>query len=84
MREDVETELEYKYSKCLLEDYLNSESTVNTLGNEYVKSLKDFLLPGFFTHEMRFAFYLRKYLRHFNNYTNSCHEGTNNALKKVG
>ena len=32
-------------------------------------------------HEDKFVFFQKKSLRHFNEYSNSCHEGTNKALK---
>ena len=81
MKDDVETELEYRYSKYLLERYLNYEDTVNSLGEGYIETLKIFLRTCVFVHEDKFVFHTRKFLCHFNHYTNSCHEGTNNAVK---
>ena len=33
------------------------------------------------THEINFCFYKRKHLRHYAEYTNSCHEGTKKGIK---
>ena len=81
MRDDVETELEYIYSKYLLEQYLNYEDTVNSLGKGYIETLKIFLRTCVFVHEDKSVFYTRTFLCHFNHYSNCCHEGANNAVK---
>ena len=46
---------------------------------------KQILFPNFRqnveTHEMNYCFYKRNNMRHYEEYTNSCHEGTNKGIK---
>jgi hypothetical protein len=50
-------------------------------GEDGGEKLLDFLRHSTIPHEQIFCFYLRKGVRHFETWTNSGHEGTNNAIK---
>ena len=78
MKPGTEKEDEYVASNHLLLMYLNSHTTVSLLGAIIVKTILLFLRCNFFTHKSHFLFYKIKYTHHFDKYTNSCHEGTNN------
>ena len=77
----VETEVEYKVSKLMFYKFLNTRQIRNTLGVAFIESVEDFVKKHIEPHETNFVFYLRKHLRHFDEYINCLHEGTNNALR---
>ena len=84
MKPGTETEDEYVASKKLLLRYLNSSTTISLLGAPIVKTIILFLRCHLFTHESHFCFYKRKDTLHYDEYTNSCHEGTNYGIKHSG
>ena len=84
MKPNTETEEEYVASKHLLLRYLNSPTTLAALGAPIVQTILIFLRCHFFTHESHFVFYERTRTRHYDEYTNSCHEGTNYGIKHSG
>jgi hypothetical protein len=68
-------------SKSLLLQYCKSETVVRTLGQENSVNLVSFLRNNFFLHEQSYARHNFLYCRAFDSYSNTCLEGTNNALK---
>ena len=76
-----ETEDEYKVSKLMFLKFLNSEQIRLTLGSLFIDKVEDFLKKNVESYEKNFLFYLRKHHRHFDEYVNSLHEGTNNAIR---
>ena len=81
MKPGVNTKKQYMYSKFMLSVYLDSEEVLNDVGEEYVEKVKKFIKENIEPHEKHFLFYLRKHIRHYEEYSNSPHEGTNNGLK---
>ena len=55
-----------------------------SLGHMFINLLVLFLRVHFFPLEKYFTSYLRHNIRHFDKYTNSVHEGSNNGLKNSG
>ena len=84
MKSDCETEKEYSISKTLLLHYVDSNYVKKALGDIPTRTIMHFLRTNFFVHEDNFAFYKRRNIRHFEEYTNSCGEGTNNHVKNSG
>ena len=82
MKPMCETREEYELSKALLLQYVKSEKVDAMLGGTLF--MESFLT--FFRHyveplEAYYVYYLRKDIRHYGEYTNSIHEGTNRGLK---
>lgn len=77
----VETEEEYKISKALLIHYLKSNALQEKAGESNLDRIVTFVRKNVEPHEANYCFYLRIGIRHFEEYTNSSHEGTNNGLK---
>ena len=50
------------------------------LGKDFIDSVHSFITNHFEPHESHFYFYLRYNLKHYEEYTNSIHEGMNRAL----
>jgi hypothetical protein len=50
-------------------------------GDDGGEKLLDFSCGCIIPHEQHFCFYLRRGVRHFEASSNSCHEGTNHAIK---
>ena len=83
MRPSVETEEEYRTSKCLLLHFLRSRSVVQKVvgGKEVLESLIDFLNGRIFIHEKYYCHYLKKGHVHLNIYTNNGVEGLQNGVR---
>ena len=75
------SEQEYQVSKKLLYEYINSQYVVNNLGKNFSKLTCNFIWGYVEPHENHFCFFNRTDIRHFDEYSNSAHEGTNNGLK---
>ena len=84
MKSYCEAEKEYLISKRLLLHYFDSNIVKKTLGDIPSRTIMNFLRTNFFVHEEKFVFYKRLDIRHFDEYTNSCGEGTNNHVKNSG
>jgi hypothetical protein len=79
-----ETEEEYNISKALLFDFISSKQVLhNVCGGDAMipKRLLIFITNYVLIYEEQFVFYRRKSLRHFNEYNNCAHEGTNFGAK---
>jgi hypothetical protein len=78
-----ETEEEYKVSKALLMDFLFSKQVFDACGGDtkIQQRISNFVTGYVLIYEEQFVFYRRKTLRHFNEYTNCAHEGTNKGAK---
>ena len=81
MKSDCEGEEEYTISKSLLYCYLRSPAVVLILTLEGANKITKFIWENIEPSEVNYCFYLRRHLRHYDTYTNSAHEGTNNGLK---
>ena len=81
MKSSCETKEEYVLSKRLMLKFVNSTYVTNKLGTLFPKNFETFFRNNVETHEMNFCYYKRKELRHYSEYTNSCHEGTNKGIK---
>ena len=68
-------------SKLMFKKFLNSKQIKSTLGSPFIDSVQNFVTKHIEPHESNFCFYLRLNLRHFDEYTNSIHEGTNHGLE---
>ena len=68
-------------SKLMFKKLLNSKQIKSTLGSPFINSVQNFINAHIEPHESNFGFYLRLNLRHYDEYTNSIHEGTNCGLK---
>ena len=88
MKPDCETKYEFELSKYLFFRYLRSPQVRNEIGTEYCITVENMVQQYIEVHEDKFVFHEKIALRHFNEYSNSCHEGTNKGLKfhsnKVG
>ena len=71
--------IEYMISKILLYDYICS--VTEQIGQKNVDDVLEFLRGHVKVHEHNYVFYLRKEIRHYEEYSNSSHEGTNGGLK---
>ena len=81
MKSDCETKDEYNISKNCLLHYVDSKFLKETLGDISARTIIFYLQTYVFVHEDKFVFYKISAVRHFDGYTNSCGEGTNNAIK---
>ena len=72
---------EYMISKILLYNYICS--VAEEIGEKNVDDVLDFVRGHVEVHEHNYVFYLRKDIRHYEENSNSCHEGTNGGLKYV-
>jgi hypothetical protein len=67
--------------KALLIIYLKSNVVQAIFGDDGGEKVLDFICGCFIPHEQSFCFYLQNGVRHFENTTNSGHEGTNHVIK---
>ena len=81
MKQNCETKEEYLLSKKLLLQFVQSTYVSSRLGTLFPKNFDTFFRINVEPHENNFCFYRRKWLRHYSEYTNSCHEGTNKGIK---
>ena len=81
-----EDEEEYALSKSLLLAYVHNHvfkamTNGNNKPEDQLETILNFLFNHVFVHEEHFVFYPRKRVFHFDEATNSSHEGTNNGIK---
>jgi len=78
-----ETHDEYTTSKVLLYEYLSSNACLSICGGnkQILNQIIDFLTRFVLPHEDLFVFFKCKKIRHFDEYNNCSHEGTNYGLK---
>jgi len=81
MKPDCLTKSEYELSKNLFFQFLNSQEIREGLGQIFIHDVTKFVRESVLPQEAYYCFYLRKNSRHFDEYSNSSHEGTNNAMK---
>ena len=81
MKDSCESKEEYEYSKSLLIKYVQSDYIKKNLGELFIDSFLLFFRQNIEPLEAFYVFYLRKDLRHYGEYSNSIHEGTNRGLK---
>lgn len=81
MKSCCETEDEYEVSKHMFFKFLNTVQIRNRLGTYFIDKVSDFVRKHVEVHDNNFCFFRRKHLRHFDEYVNSLHEGTNNAIR---
>ena len=79
MKNSFETREEYLVSKLMLNNFLYSKQIKSKLGTTFIES-RDFSHKTYQTSLKKSCFYLRLNLRHFEEYMNSIHEGTNRRL----
>ena len=84
MRSTCESEIEYKISKLMFFRFIHTSDIVNKLGKPFVDSVETFVRSRVEPHEKHYCYYLRKKKRHFDEVTNSLHEGTNKAIRHSG
>ena len=65
----------------MFKKFLDSKQIKSTLGSPFINSVQNFITKHIEPDKSNFRFYLRLNLRHFDEYTNSIHEGTNRGLK---
>merc|ERR1711966_478056 len=81
MRYYCENEMEYQISKMMFFRFINTSFIKEKLGKAFIDSVEHFVRAHIEPHEKHYCFYLRKNLRHFDEFTNSVHEGTNNGIR---
>ena len=81
MKHSCETREEYLVSKLIFTNFLNWKQIKSKLGISFIENVENFVTKHIEPHEAYFCFYSRLNLRHFKEYTNSIHEGTNRGLK---
>jgi hypothetical protein len=81
MHSTCESEEEYIISKALLAAYLHSPPFVSTATEPVADRIRMFIRDNVEPLETFLCFYRRRNIRHYDTYTNSPHEGTNNGLK---
>ena len=81
MHSTCESEEEYRISNALLAAYLHSPSFVSTATEPVAERIRLFIRDNVEPLETFLCFYRRRDIRHYDTYTNSPHEGTNNGLK---
>ena len=67
--------------KLIFNKILSSKLIKSKLGTTFIENEDNFVTKHIEPRETHFCFYLRLNLRHFGEYTNSVHEGTNWDLK---
>ena len=81
MKSSCETRAVYLVSKLMVKQFLNSKQIKSKHGTTFIKNTGNFVTTHIEPHETQFCFYFRWNLRHFEEYTNSIHEGTKKGLK---
>jgi len=78
-----ETQEEYDLSKAFLIDFILSKNVLHTCGGDAAipRRILDFITNYVLIYEDSYVFFRRKSIRHFNEYTNCAHEGTNHGTK---
>ena len=65
----------------MFKTFLISKQIKSKLGITFIENVENFVTKHIKPHETHFYVYFRLNLRHFEEYTNSIHEGTNRGLK---
>jgi len=81
MKDNCETEEEYKASKYLLMKLVKSQYVKDNLGTFFTANFLSFFRKHVEVFEHSFVFWRRKNIRHYGEYSNSTHEGTHNRMK---
>ena len=81
MKSNCETLREYNISKYLFFKYIYSTNVENKVGLSFIKMVKNLIINHLYNVEEHYPFYQRIGIRHFDDYSNSCHEGTNHGIK---
>ena len=81
MKKTCETRLQYLSSKFLLLEYLDQENIIEDCGIDFINGVKRMIRNNIEPIEENYVYYKRKHIRHFGEYSNSAHEGTNHGLK---
>ena len=81
MKDECEIEEEFIVSKRMLHWFVKSSYVTSRLGSVYSGSVLLFLKNVVEPLESTFCYYLKNRIRHYGAYSNSSHEGTNNAIK---
>ena len=71
--------VEYKISKIVLDALIRS--VTDFIGRYNADKIMHFICEHVLVHEDMFLFYKRKCVRHFDESSNSCHEGSNHGTK---
>ena len=82
MRLSCESQQEYIISQHLLYRYLCSAHIVHSCGPDFKRRVTAFITQCITSHEEYYLFYKRKYVRHYDEYSNSCLEGVNSGIKR--
>ena len=80
MKSNCETKEEYNFSKRMFVGYIQTHCKT-VLGIPFTDPLLVWFRNSVETLESNFCYWRRSKVRHYDEYTNSIHEGTNNALK---
>ena len=83
MKSLYETLDEFMASKLMFKKFFNSKQIKYTFGSPFINSVQSFITKHIEAHESNFCFYLRLNLRHFDEFTNSIHEGTDCGLEYI-
>ena len=81
MKGGCESEEEHRLSKLLLRNYLHSQKVLDVCGEVCLTRIREFVRDYIEPYEGNFCFHRRIGIRHFDVYTSSAHEGTNNGMK---
>ena len=81
MKPNCETEQEYEYSRNMFYSFLRSNEVKEKCSEQFCSDVTTFVSYYLDVHKKLYCFYNRKYLLHFDEYSNSAHEGTNRAIK---
>ena len=81
MKSSCETREEYIFSKATFLWYIHFDHVLDVLGQMYVDSFLIFFRNSVETVESYYCFWRRSHIRHYEEYTNSTHEGTNNSFR---
>ena len=81
MKNSCETREQYLVSKLIFNKFLKLKQIKSKLGITLIENVEKNFTKHIGPNETHFCLYLRLYLRYFEEYTNSIHEGTNRGLK---
>ena len=83
MSPHCETEEEYEILKPLLCANLRHHDYLSVASEAVADQILTFIREHDEPHEVLYCLDKRRHLRHFDTYTNSAHEGTNNGVKSA-
>ena len=81
MKPSCETGLQYLASKYLLNEYLNQDWMTGDCSEKFVEEVKKMIRDNIEPHQDQYVYFKRKHIRHYGEYSNSAHKGTNHGLK---